>query len=118
MPAPWRIDFKKNIIGCFHYVALEELAQQYDATSGLVVAKMDGTTNEAAGLDVKGFPSLRLYASAMREGAENGPAQRQDANGLVYEGDRSVAALTSWIEAHTGVQTVGKRAHQKTKEDL
>ena len=87
---------------------------------------MDGTTNEAAGLDVKGFPSLRLY-SAGGEGGEKGAAgegggkEKRDANGVVYEGDRTLAALTAWIEAHTGVRTPEKAAHPppgSTKQDL
>jgi protein disulfide-isomerase A1 len=105
---------------------IEELAEQYDDSSGVVVAKMDGTTNEAAGLDVKGFPSLRLY-SAGGEGGEKGAAdeggekEKRDANGVVYEGDRTLAAMTAWIEAHTGVRTPEAAAHpppDTTKQDL
>ena len=84
---------------------------------------MDGTTNEAAGLDVKGFPSLRLY-SAGGEGGEKGAAGEgggKEKRGCFYEGDRTLAALTAWIEAHTGVRTPEKAAHPppgSTKQDL
>jgi protein disulfide-isomerase A1 len=97
---------------------IEELAQQYDESSGVVVAKMDGTTNEAAGLEVKGFPSLRLYGPAQKHRANADAERARDANGLMYEGDRTLAALTAWIEAQTGARTMGAQYQDKKKEDL
>jgi protein disulfide-isomerase A1 len=98
---------------------IEELAQQYDESSGVVVAKMDGTTNEAADLEVKGFPSLRLYVPGQaRSGADADGEPVRDANGLMYEGDRTVAALTSWIEAQTGAKTSDNQEPVTKKQDL
>eukprot|EP01043_Picozoa_sp_COSAG02_P032724 COSAG02_NODE_2200_length_9538_cov_13.322068_1_plen_508_part_00 len=99
---------------------IEELAQHYDESSGVVVAKMDGTTNEAAGLEVKGFPSLRLYGPRQAgNGVDGGGEPVRDVNGLLYEGDRTFEAMTTWIEAHTGAKILDKRLEQdKKKQDL
>ena len=45
-------------------------------------------------------------------------SERGTRTGLMYEGDRTLAALTAWIEAQTGARTMGAQYQDKKKEDL
>ena len=85
---------------------LDELAEHYAENDKVTVAKMDGTTNEAAGLEVKGFPTLRLYAAGDGAGA----------NGLEFEGERTLEGLAEFVALHTGESGGGSGGD--AKEDL
>ena len=84
---------------------LDELAEHYAENDKVTIAKMDGTTNEAAGLEVKGFPTLRLYASGDGGGA----------NGLEFEGERTLEGLAEFVALHTGESGGGE---SDAKEEL
>ena len=55
--APW----------CGHCKSLEpiykKLAKRFEKVDSVVIAKMDGTENEHADVDVKGFPSIMLFTA-------------------------------------------------------
>ena len=60
--APW----------CGHCQALEptyhKLATRFKDVSSVVIAKMDGTKNEHAAIDVEGFPSIYFFPAADKLG--------------------------------------------------
>ena len=53
--APW----------CGHCKKLEpvwnELGEYYDGRDDVTIAKMDATTNEIEGLNIQGFPTIKLF---------------------------------------------------------
>lgn len=79
--APW----------CGHCKALEpvykKLAKRFAKVDSVVIAKMDGTENEHADVDVKGFPTILFYPAG------------KDKTPVTFEGgDRSLKALTKFIK--------------------
>ena len=71
--APW----------CGHCKALapiwDELAKDVESLEDLVIAKFDATENEVAGLDVRGYPTLRFYPKDNKEGIDySGERQLSD----------------------------------------
>jgi protein disulfide-isomerase A1 len=79
--APW----------CGHCKSLEpiykKLAKRFAKFDSVVIAKMDGTENEHADVDVKGFPTILFF-----------PADA-DKKAINFEGgDRSLKALTKFIK--------------------
>jgi len=79
--APW----------CGHCKALEpvykKLAKRFAKVDSVVIAKMDGTENEHADVDVKGFPTILFFPAD----AEKKPVSFEG-------GDRSLKALTKFIK--------------------
>lgn len=77
---------------CGHCKALEpvysKLARRFADVSSVVIAKMDGTANEHPKVSAAGFPTLLFWAA--REGAEP----------KVFEGERTLKALTKFIKEH------------------
>ena len=77
---------------CGHCKALEpvyaKLARRFADVPSVVIAKMDGTANEHPKISAAGFPTLLFFAA--REGAEP----------VVFEGDRTLKALTKFIKEH------------------
>jgi protein disulfide-isomerase A1 len=78
--APW----------CGHCKKLEptwnDLGKAFATDSNIVVAKMDGTTNEADGLSAQGFPTILFY-----------PAGTKTAAGTPYSGARELSDFKSFI---------------------
>jgi len=76
--APW----------CGHCKALapvwDELAKDVEAAEDLVIAKFDSTTNEVAGLEIRGYPTLKFYPKGNKEGID-------------YSGDRQLADFQQWL---------------------
>src|SRR5262249_31651955 len=66
----------------------EMLAESLRSMSSLVIAKMDLTANEVEGLDVQGFPTIRLY----KRGKKTHPIE--------FNGDRTVDGFTSFLTEH------------------
>jgi protein disulfide-isomerase A1 len=77
---------------CGHCKALEpvynKLARRFADVPSVVIAKMDGTANEHSKISVSGFPTLLFF-----------PA-RENAEPIVFEGDRTLKAFTKFIKEH------------------
>jgi len=50
----------------------------------LIIGKFDATANEVADLQVRGFPTLRLYT-------------KENKGGIDFEGERTLETLKIWI---------------------
>ena len=71
--APW----------CGHCKALaptwDALAEEVKDIEDLVIAKFDATANEVAGLDIKGYPTLKYYPKDNKAGVDyNGGRELED----------------------------------------
>jgi protein disulfide-isomerase A1 len=77
--APW----------CGHCKALapiwEELGEAYKDNANIVIAKFDATENEAEGVNIEGYPTLKWYPKGNKEGE-------------TYEGDRELADFKKFID--------------------
>lgn len=76
----------------------DELGELYKDNKDLVIAKFDATTNEAEGVNVRGYPTLIWYP-------------KDNKAGTTYEGDRDLEGLKKYLEENTS-KTEAK------KEDL
>lgn len=80
--APW----------CGHCKSLapiwDELAKDVEAADDLVIAKFDATTNEVAGLEIKGYPTLKFYPKGNKDGVD-------------YSGDRQLPDFQQWLGEHS-----------------
>jgi protein disulfide-isomerase A1 len=90
--APW----------CGHCKQLEpiytELATKLAGHSDIVIAKMDATANEHPSLNIKGFPTIKFY----RKGDK--------ANPVDFNGERTVAGFTAFLEKEVGRKLDGSDA--------
>lgn len=84
--APW----------CGHCQALEptynKLAKHLHDVESLVIAKMDGTTNEHPQAKAEGFPTLLFF-----------PAGNKSINPIPVDADRTVVALYKFIKKHASI---------------
>jgi protein disulfide isomerase len=84
--APW----------CGHCKTLEpiwnELAEKMKAHPSVVIAKMDATANEVAGLGVKGFPTLKYF-----------PSNNKAMPGVEYNGGRTLEDFVKYLEENKTV---------------
>jgi len=80
----------------------EQLAEAVENVPNLVIAKMDGTTNEVDGVSVRGFPTLKFYPA--------GPNKSRA--GEDYSGGRDLDALKSFVLSKSPVSA------SAAKEDL
>lgn len=98
--APW----------CGHCKALapiyDELAKKLEKVSGLVIGKMDSTANEAEGVNVRGFPTLKFY----KKGSKNAP--------MDFEGDRTVEGFIAFLKKHSTADLSVLDASAPTDTDL
>lgn len=89
--APW----------CGHCKELEpvynKLGKRFSGIDSVVIAKMDGTTNEHPLLELEGFPHVVLFPA--REPGEGGDALTSE----VYEGDRTLIGLTRFLKQHATI---------------
>lgn len=82
----------------------EELASELKDVQGLILADMDTTTNEVAGLELEGFPTLKLYL----KGKKGEPFE--------FDGDRTPEDLKKYLIEHsTAYQNYSK---SKSTEEL
>jgi len=82
--APWCGHCKKLI------PIYEELAKKVAGHDDIVIAKMDGTTNEHALVSIKGFPTLKFF----KKGDSSNP--------IDFDGDRTLEGFLSFLEKETG----------------
>lgn len=62
----------------------EELGEAFKDNKDLVIAKFDATTNEAEGVNVKGYPTLIFYPKENKEGVD-------------YSGERDVESFKKYL---------------------
>jgi len=98
--APW----------CGHCKSLEpiykKLAKRFAKVDSVVIAKMDGTENEHADVDVKGFPTILFF-----------PADDEKKVINFEGGDRSLKALTKFIKKNAKKAFELPKKAKKEKED-
>lgn len=95
--APW----------CGHCKSLapvwEELANSVADNADLVIAKFDATANEVAGLQIRGYPTLKFYPKDNKEGID-------------YEGDRDLESFKKWLSEHSSAYKNGAAKTQANDE--
>lgn len=78
----------------------DELGALYKDMPNLVIAKFDATTNEADGVEIKGYPTLKFYP-------------RDNKSGVDVEGERDLPAFKKYIEENSGVYKDAAGAKQE-----
>ncbi len=66
----------------------DELAESYSEVNDLVIAKFDATANEVAGLQIRGYPTLKWYPKG-------------DKSGIDYDGGRELDDFKSFLAEHS-----------------
>ena len=86
----------------------DELAKKLLAHDDILIAKMDGTTNEHASVSVKGFPTLKWFKKGDK------------ANPVDFEGDRTLEGFLTFLEKETGnkLGAVENQGEQLVDESL
>ena len=97
--APW----------CGHCKKLEpiwkELGQTVEGIEDLIIAKMDGTANEVAGLDIKGFPTIKFFPKGKKRAVQD------------YKGNRDgVGSFLVWLNENSEVYKEAGEAKKAERE--
>jgi len=97
--APW----------CGHCKALaptwKKMAAMFkDDRSSINIARMDGTENEVASVEVKGFPTIVYFG--------------KDGVAVPYSGGRDLDALVAFVEEKTGLKAGAAPADEEKHEEL
>jgi protein disulfide isomerase len=74
-----------------HY---DEAAKRLANNPNIVLAKVDSTENEVAGLDVQGFPTLKFWG------------KDKTAEPIEYNGGRDADGIIAWLKEHTQYEWV------------
>lgn len=92
--APW----------CGHCKALaptwEELGAAVAENPNLVIAKFDSTANEVAGLQIRGYPTLKFYP-------------RDNKSGFDFEGERDLESIKQWLQENSSAYREGNVKHDE-----
>lgn len=84
----------------------EELGTLYKDNKDLVIAKFDATTNEAEGVEVRGYPTLIFYPKG-------------DKSGKTYEGDRTLDGFKKYLEENVeGLNSTGAAGSAAAEGEL
>jgi protein disulfide isomerase len=78
----------------------DELGEAYKDNADIVIAKFDATVNEADGVEIRGYPTLKWYPKGNKEG-EN------------YEGERDLAGLKKFIDENATKSAAAEGAKQE-----
>ncbi|TGZ42704.1 hypothetical protein CRM22_011219 [Opisthorchis felineus] len=78
----------------------EKLGEAYKDQDDIIIAKMDATVNEAEGLKVHSFPTLKYYAKGSSEAVD-------------YSGERTLEALKVFVDSEGKSGTAGKSKEPK-----
>jgi protein disulfide-isomerase A1 len=70
----------------------DQLGEHFASNNNVVIAKMDGTGNEADGINVRGFPTLLWFPAGAKTGASGQP----------YSGERNFEGLSKFISDNIG----------------
>jgi len=68
----------------------DELGEAYKDQPNLVIAKFDATVNEAEGVEIRGYPTLKWFPRSNKEGES-------------YEGERDLPAFKKFLEENSEV---------------
>lgn len=74
-----------------HY---DEAAKRLAGNPNIVIAKVDSTENEVAGLDIQGFPTLKFWG------------KDKSAGPIEFDGERNAEGIISWLKSHTQYEWV------------
>ncbi len=96
--APW----------CGHCKSLaphfEAAAKKLAVNPNILIAKVDSTENEVAGIDIQGFPTLKWWG------------KDKSAEPIEYNGGRDTEGIISWIKDHTEYDWVEIEGADKADE--
>lgn len=84
-----------------HY---DEAAKRLANNPNIVIAKLDSTDNEVAGVDIQGFPTLKFW------GKDKSQAP------IDYNGERTAEGIIQWLKDHTSYEWVEES--QGTEQEL
>merc|ERR1712087_436872 len=91
--APW----------CGHCKALaptwDQLGEDVKDIEDLVIAKFDATANEVAGLEIKGYPTLKYYSKADKSGAD-------------FNGGRELDDIKKWLSENSSAYQAARGPSQ------
>jgi len=62
----------------------DELGEAFKDNSNIVIAKFDATTNEADGVNIRGYPTLKFYPKDNKDGVD-------------YSGERDLESFKKWL---------------------
>lgn len=82
----------------------EELANSVKDIPDLVIAKFDATANEAAGVAIRGYPTLKFYP-------------KDNKAGIDFDGERDLASIQKWLAEHSSAYKAGA-SKQATNDEL
>merc|ERR1719219_932015 len=95
------ICFCSQIKNCFSKL-FDNLGEEFEKDDSVVIAKMDATANEADGVNVRSFPTLKLW--------------KKDTNDLVdYDGARDFETLAHFVR--TGEMKLPEKLKEKKGAD-
>ncbi|ESN93312.1 hypothetical protein HELRODRAFT_194128 [Helobdella robusta] len=84
----------------------EELGERYAQNPKVLVAKMDSTTNELENMDIKNFPSVKLFIRGTKDVVD-------------YSGERSLMAISAFVDSNGKVVVVvPNTAAEPVKDEL
>lgn len=78
----------------------DELADAYASEENLVIGKFDATANEAAGVEIQGYPTLIFYP-------------KDNKAGVSYDGDRDLESFKKWLAEKSPVLKAKESAEEK-----
>lgn len=72
----------------------EELGEAYKDNKNIVIAKFDATVNEAEGVEIRGYPTLKFYP-------------RDNKDGVDFDGERDLDSIKKWLSEKSPVLLAG-----------